>query len=573
MDTPKPRTTPMLNTKSVYVSLLLIVSLSSQADIPQPDAGSIMREIKPEALQPQKDNPPLEIVTPKPTAQPDSAKIRLKTWRITGNTLFNNETLQSLIADYCNKELTLADLRQAALTLDQYYQQHGYYSHTLLPAQDIKDGLVELIVLEGRLGKIEVDAASNPYANNRISNTLQSGQAIQDYLKLADIQRGILLLNDLPGGRVEATLKPGTNSGEADLNLKIKPANLASGSVDYANAGLRAVGENQFGGTLHINNPLQIGDLANFRLQGGSDNIYGRFAYSLPIGYSGFRLGVQTSALDYSLGHPFQSLQANGSSRTGGIFFNYPIIRGLNQNLFLTGGFDEKRYYNTSLGTVISDKELQVGNIGLNGDYRDLLLSTSALNQYSFNLSTGHLDLSGDPIDAAINSTTAKAAGIYEKFALRYSRLQNLAPKFRFYAAINSQIAAKNLDSSEKFSLGGPYAVRAYPVNEGLGEQGYVLNFELRYDAFENFELIGFIDHGATTIHAKPWAGLNTSVPNQYSLSGGGIGFNWRVTDNFMIKGSMAERIGSNPGQSAAGYDSDGTHKTPHFWINISKAF
>jgi hemolysin activation/secretion protein len=134
-------------------------------------------------------------------------------------------------------------------------------------------------------------------------------------------------------------------------------------------------------------------------------------------------------------------------------------------------------------------------------------------------------------------------------------------------------MADKNLDSSEKFSLGGPNAVRAYPVNEALGDEGYLLNVELRYDAYQNIEVIGFIDHGGTVLHATPWTGSNIGAPNQYTLSGGGIGVNWKVPGNFMIKGVMAERIGNNPGQSANGYDSDGSHKAPRFWVSLSKYF
>ena len=153
------------------------------------------------------------------------------------------------------------------------------------------------------------------------------------------------------------------------------------------------------------------------------------------------------------------------------------------------------------------------------------------------------------------------------------SRLQTLSENWRFFAGINSQLATKNLDSSEKFSLGGPYGVRAYPVNEALGDQGYIMNFELRYRVYSNVDLIGFVDHGGIDLHVNPWLNSNPGVPGFYTLSGGGIGLNWTVPGNFMIRGSMAQRIGLNPARSAAGYDSDGTLKTPHFWLTLSKSF
>jgi hemolysin activation/secretion protein len=49
--------------------------------------------------------------------------------------------------------------------------------------------------------------------------------------------------------------------------------------------------------------------------------------------------------------------------------------------------------------------------------------------------------------------------------------------------------------------LGGPNAVRAYPVNEALGDQGYLLNFELRFRVYTDVDVIGFIDHGGIVLH------------------------------------------------------------------------
>jgi len=37
------------------------------------------------------------------------------------------------------------------------------------------------------------------------------------------------------------------------------------------------------------------------------------------------------------------------------------------------------------------------------------------------------------------------------------------------YGRVSAQWASKNLDSSQKFGLGGPNGVRAYPSGEGYG--------------------------------------------------------------------------------------------------------
>jgi len=241
-------------------------------------------------------------------------------------------------------------------------------------------------------------------------------------------------------------------------------------------------------------------------------------------------------------------------------------------NLYVASGFDDRHYYNTSLGSVVSDKEVQSGYIGLSGDHQDDLLG-GAVTLFGATMVAGNLDLSGSLTDQTQNRATARAGGAYQKFSLNASRLQSLTDKLRFYAGVSGQLATKNLDSSEKFSLGGPFGIRAYPVNEALGDEGYLMNFELRYEVYEHVELVGFIDHGGITLHNDLWPNATEGGPNHYTLSGGGFGINWVVPGNFVIRGSVAQRIGANPARSADGNDSDGTYKTPHFWVSLSKAF
>lgn len=555
----------------IFVASIGCLTVGHAVDV-VPEAGSILRNIRPEPILPDSSQVPFEISEQPAPAGESDVRIQVKGWKISGAALISEAELLDFLKDYIGKDLSLAELRKITRDVAAYYQQRGFFARAVLPAQKIRDGIVEILVREAKLGKIEVDDPADTYRNDIPRQTMSAAQPTGEALRLADIQRGILLLNDLTGGTVSSTLKAGASAGESDLLLKIDPSKLISGSLDYSNTGVRSVGMNQFGGSLNLNNPFRLGDLASLRVQGGSGNVYGRVAYSLPVGYSGLRIGLAASALDYTLGEPFQSLDAQGSAWTGGTFATYPLIRGVNTNLYIASGFDDRHYYNTSLGSVVSDKEVQSGYIGLSGDHQDDWFG-GAVTLFGATVVAGNLDLSGSSVDQAQNRATARAGGAYQKFALNLSRLQNLTDKLRMYAGVSGQLATKNLDSSEKFSLGGPFGVRAYPVNEALGDEGYLMNFELRYEVYEHVELVGFIDHGGITLHNDLWPNATEGVPNHYTLSGGGVGINWTVPGNFMIRGSIAQRIGSNPARSGDGNDSDGTYKTPHFWVSLSKSF
>ena len=134
------------------------------------------------------------------------------------------------------------------------------------------------------------------------------------------------------------------------------------------------------------------------------------------------------------------------------------------------------------------------------------------------------------------------------------ARRQNLTDNFALYAGIYGQVASKNLDISEKMGLGGPYAVRAYPVGEAYGDEGYVLNLEarLRLPRFSEslpgqFHLIGFIDNGSVRINKNPWV----DGQNRRTLSTTGIGLTWSDPNNFIVSAYYAHKLGNAVATSA----------------------
>lgn len=546
-----------------------------------PDAGAIMRN-EPRPLIPAPSaQPPLEIPKPTAPAADQGVTVTPKAWKFTGATLIPEAELQERLQAYLSRELSLKELWQAAQSVATLYRERGYLARATLPKQEIRGGVVEIKIIEARLGDVAVEGDPDVISPERAKETVFAAQPQGQTLLMQDLERGVLLLNDLPGVSASPYLKPGKQPGETDLGLKIESHPRVSGSLDYANAGVNAVGEHQFGGSLFVNNALGIGDQATFRVQGGSGNVYGRLTYSLPVGYSGLRVGIAGSGMYYTLGDVpgtrFKVWDADGDAWIGGIFASYPILRSGKANFYTIAGFDTRRYHNVSKQEALnSDKTLNVGYVGLQGDYRDDWLG-GGFNNYSFFLTAGDVDLTGNAGYLRQDQSGPRTQGAYQKFSLNLSRLQKLPGPFSFWLNFAGQMSTKDLDSSEKFSLGGPYGVRAYPVNEALADEGYLLNFELRYDAYQdpqwgNVQLVGFIDHGGVRLHNNLWLGSGPG-PNEYTLSGGGVGVNWIVPGNFAVKLSVAQRIGDNPARSVNNTDSDGTRDTPHFWAQLSKFF
>ena len=541
-----------------------------------PDAGAIMRN-QPRPLIPSPSvGPSIAVPKPTPPAAGQSGTLIAKKWNITGATLIPKAELEAHIASELGRELTVQDLWAVAQKVAMYYREQGYLVRAWLPEQKITNGEVEIRVVEGSLDAVTVNNPNNVISTEQAKGTILAAQPEGQIIRMDDLERGVLLLNDLPGVSAIPTLKQGVKPGTTALDLNIESRPMFNGSLDYANAGINTVGEHQFGGSLFINNPFGRGDQATFRLQGSSGSVYGRLTYTMPIGNSGLRVGIAGSGMYYVLSSVayFEDLSAqdvDGDAWVGGTFASYPVIRSSSKNLYTLAGFDTRRYHNVNKFLTLSDKTINVGYVGLQGDLRDQWLG-GGFNNFSFYLSAGDLDLQDNQAYYDFDQVTARTQGSYQKFTLAFSRLQKVWGPFSFWANFVGQLSTKNLDSSEKFSLGGPYGIRAYPVNEALADEGYLMNFELRYDVYNNVQLVGFIDHGGVTLHNNPWVGIGTG-PNDYTLSGGGFGVNWIAPGDFSVKLSVAQRIGSNPAASIKGRDVDGTYDTPRFWAQLSKYF
>jgi hemolysin activation/secretion protein len=587
------------NYRLVMGILCLAVAPHSFAEPAAPDAGAIMRN-QPRPLIPSPSvQPPIAVPTPSAPKAGQGGKIIPKGWKITGASLIPESELQDSIRDYIGRELDVNGLSEVAQKVAMYYRSQGYLVRTWLPVQEIRDGIVEIAVTEGRLGEVIVDDQKPTLVDRQFhrdiwlykdtaKRTLLEAQPSGQILQIKNMERGVLLLNDLPGVSATPTLKQGSKPGTTDVNLKIDSRPLVNGILDYANAGINSVGEHQFGGSLFVNNAFGVGDQTTFRVQGGSGNVYGRLTYSMPVGYSGLRVGVAGSAMYYILGDvpgaQFSKTDTDGDAWVGGFFASYPWVRGSTANFYTLAGFDTRRYHNVSKNVAISDKIVNVGYVGAQGDLRDEMLG-GGFNNYSFYLSAGDLNVQDVQTYYRADQLTARTQGSYQKFTLAFSRLQQVSDYFNFWANFAGQLSTKNLDSSEKFSLGGPYGVRAYPVNEALADEGYLMNFELRYDIcrqlgcmtpFNTVQFVGFIDHGGVTLHNSTWTNWNAPAggPNNYTLSGGGFGINWINPGDFAVKLSVAQRIGTNPHRNpTSGADVDGTYNTPQFWAQLSKYF
>jgi hemolysin activation/secretion protein len=507
-----------------------------------PDAGAILQQIQPATPPaPSPRSGELSIENPSAAALPQSAPFRVSAIQISGNTLFTTETLHRLVADAEGENLVLSDLGELAARITRHYQSHGYpLARAFVPAQTVAAGSVRIEVIETRYGEIELHNSSRvtdslPQAT---LSAVQSGQLVAQ----GDMDRALLLLSDIPGLVVGATLRPGLAPGTSDLLVTTRPAPTVWGNAVLDNHGNRYTGRTLVGGTVNLSNPLHHGDV--FSVSALSSG--GGLRYDALLNGAGTQVGVSYSTLRYVLGEELAFLDAHGAAQLGSLSVRQPLLRGRDVNLYAHAQYDSMQLRDRiDAAGLRTDRDLSSGTIGVSGDVRDQLLA-GAVNSWSVGWTSGQVDFTDATAEAA-DAATAITRGSFSKWNADLARLQRLSVRSALYFTFAGQWADDNLDSSQKMSVGGSSSVRAYDVGAVSADSGYRASAEFQHVVGRawpgQWQAVVFLDSAHVTVNENAWAGGTKRV----TLSGAGAGLNWSGARQLSASGYVATPIGSEP--------------------------
>lgn len=493
----------------------------------------------------------------------------------------SEEKLQDLIADLLDKPLSFQQIQSAADRINRYYTEQGYFlAQAIIPKQEVVDGTIVIYITEGKLDKeepIKINPSKLRLKESAVKRYID--QALSKNLKQASLERGILNLNDNPGITSSASLEPGKEAGSTKIVLDVSEGPLLDGSVVADNFGSRYTGSERVSANLNLNNPSGYGDGFNFSGVTAVEQKFDmlKIGYGLPIGRSGLRGNLSYTDLFFKLGKTLKPLNGVGHSRSWSYGLTYPIYRSAETALMLAGGYDWKASYNEMGGAATSDKRTNVFNGGLTLSHVDKILG-GGFTQLQTAYVVGDIDLSRNASNYAADQDVggAKTDGKYQKSTFQLVRIQRGTEHLSFQGLLGGQYAQTNLDGSEKFMLGGPAGVRAYPAGEASGDHGYRFSLDAKY-ALATGTRVGDIVLSTFYDYGKIWQYENTSLitdltNNSYHLSGWGVGMDVVAVGKYTLKTGWAKAIGSNPGRAADGNNSDGLSHQSRWWLmgNVS---
>ena len=510
---------------------------------------------------------PTQALPPLPAGS-QAASFRLADVRLKGANALPAEQIRPAIEPYIGRDVTLSDLEAMAGAITQIYRDSGYFlAQAVVPVQKVEGGVVEISVIEGRLRQVNVNVAPDaPIKEERVRAFLQAlppGGA----LDLRRYERAMLLLSDQPGIRVSSSLQEGAQSGTTDLTVEVVAAPRWEFAVDADNHGTEETGRYRLGGLARWLSPFGIGDNIDLRLiaADSSGMVFGRASYEAPIGASGLRAGVGIAHVQYELGGDFADLDAHGTADIVDASLNYPVIRSRRQNLFLRLGADMQDL-SDHYDAVDYNPRKRIAGLGLGWawELRDDIFGGGYWDS-SGTLYHGRLDLRDEltqTIDQGPNGLGTE--GSFDKLTFRVSRLQAILPRHSLYLSLGGQMASGNLDPSQKLSLGGARAVRAYPSGELLVDEGLLGTIEWRWSLNDEVTPYVFYDAARGKVSHDP---LPLGQDNTQSLRGVGFGLAWARANNFAFNATLAWRDGTREAIT------DGGGHDPRLFVQFQKFF
>jgi hemolysin activation/secretion protein len=546
----------MNKTRHSAICATIVTAISTPIWAQQaPDAGQVLQQQQQQAPQPPRESPPLNIQTaPLADLLPGGQQVTLQSVAFAGNTVFSAQALAAVLGDLAGKSHDLAGLRGLANRISEYYRVNGYpFARAFLPPQTLEGGQLRIEVVEGRYGQVRALSEDPQLAAQAqtLLSPLQPGAVIQSQ----SLERVTLLLDDLPGIRTAPVIRPGEQTGTGDLDVRIEKARPSEFDFGLDNHGNRYTGYYRVRFNGHINSRFLLGDQISFNFLRANNVMYlGSVGYSFPVGVPGWRAAFSYSRTHYDIGQELAASQADGDAGVLAGTISYAWLRSQKSNLTLSAGLQHKRLTDSNLAGKQTKSSLTVP-FSLQFDHRDSL-GGGGITFGSASWTPGRVRL--DPLD----TDRLQTRGNFHKLNLDVARLQALGKGLNLYARASTQHANQNLDSSEDMSLAGASGVRAYPVGEISGDEGWTTQIELRYTT-QGYTPYVFYDHGSLRTNRTDVDGTS----RKRTLAGAGVGLRYQ-RNGWNTDVAMAWR--SQGGRAA---DLNERDAQPRVWVSVRYHF
>jgi len=421
--------------------------------------------------------------------------------------------LDAIVANYLGRKVDFSEISRLVRDVNDLYAEKGVVTASaLLPPQKLTDGVLQVSLIEGRVGTIAVVGA------NRVPNAMlfDAVRLSRDdgVVDVPQASQDILRFNRSHHAQMSLLLQPGAAFGLTDLTIGVAEPRPLSAQLSLDNYGVASTGAVQASASVNSYGAFGIDDNLMVLGTAALGSLAGTVTYDMPVSSFGTRLALGATASTIRvIDGPSADLDITGRSVS--------LTGTLSQTLIARPDVTVQGLVTASVGvsqSFLADVPVVDGVVtklaaGIAASYSNDKVSISVQPQLVRALAENRLD---DTLQGFIIAT-ATASAEY----LLSDDVRLVARGAGQYTFPYSGLAG--MPGSLLFQIGGPGTVRGYPSDGVGGDSGYYVQTELHWApeqvAGADLFLLGdfgqvFSSYPAETTMASVGAGASYSWSN-----------------------------------------------------------
>lgn len=397
----------------------------------------------------------------------------LKSVRLSSNHIISDLEIADVVGRYTNRLISLADVAALRDEVSKIIIAKGFItSGAVIGDQDIRNGVLTLSVVEGRLVDVRVSGLTylnSDYIKSRLH--VSPGRAL-DASELKNAFQ--LLLQDRNISTLNAQLLPGREIGESTLSIEAKERPRSSFWTVLASDRSPSVGDVRAGLGARLSSVLLSGDEVSPEFGVTEGLKEARLSYSAPITSNNTTIAAIMQVSDSKiLDKPFNALDATSRSVYTNLSLTAPIWVKPGQSVTSRVSVDHIRLKTELLNTPFSFSAGSVNGITDYSVARASITYSYFSNWRAYNVSASvSRGLTGKRLALGVSKS-------FTYFDMSGEAVHKMTPSDqRLILRGQIRLTDDKLYASEMLSIGGADTVRGYRQNAALGNSGYWASFE-----------------------------------------------------------------------------------------------
>jgi len=372
---------------------------------------------------------------------------------VSSTSILSEQEINDVKAKYIHKNINIDDINNLLNDINRIYMKKNYITaKAILPAQTIKGGILNIELVESKIGSIDVKG--NKYT--RDSYILDKFDEPDTFLNIETLEKDIIEFNNNNDIKLKGKIKAGKSYAKTDILLEAYEPNPFHVVPIFDNTGRETIGILKGGIALAHDSLFGYRD----QLTVGTNLAHGTTAaytsYSFPVGNKGTRLnGLFSYNHIKIIDGEFKSLKVTGNSFVYGLNVSHPFISNKIVKLYGNIGVNFKESETYFDKHLTFDTPVKTLNTGFNVEIND-------------NFGVWHTEHN------FINGIDGHANKAFFKYEGSIYRVQKLPKDIIGLFKVGTQLTPHDdLPSLEQFQIGGSTSVRGF--SEGLlaGNSGY----------------------------------------------------------------------------------------------------